>query len=608
MQESHDQGIANQIGPESCVRRREAPGEALTGECADAVSSCEIRQSGVPTPLSEAEGNTAADAHGESAADPAQSQTRDTRRHSMHGSREIPRASDGPLPSDRPEKGTRPTSGMHARGKSDRPVVLKTRSNNGEAGRKSAASAETAEGRGLAKGNARQPTTFRTLSRADVSSELAGVREAARRDRRARFTALLHHVTPELLAASFHALKREAAPGIDGLTWEEYATDLDSRLLDLHERLHCGRYRALPSRRVYIPKADGRLRPLGIASIEDKIAQHAVGTILSQIYEVDFLGLSYGFRPGRGQHDALDAVWIGLVRRKVGWVLDADIRGFFDAIDHRWLMKFVEHRIGDPRMLRLVAKWLRAGVCEDGVRKRVALGTPQGAVISPLLANVYLHYALDLWINRWRKTEASGDVIVVRYADDFVMAFQMKEDAERCLLALRERLATFGLELHPEKTRLIEFGRFAARNRAGRGERRPETFDFLGFTHTCGTTRATGSFTVWRRSSRKRQAAKLRAVKGALRRARHRPVGEQGRWLGAVVMGYMNYHAVPGNLERVDSFKNACARLWLRSLRRRGDRRRMPWIRFRRLLLRHLPRLRVQPPYPSIRFDARHPR
>ena len=399
---------------------------------------------------------------------------------------------------------------------------------------------------------------------------LLGVREAAKRDRKMRFTALLHHVTPELLQASYFELKRSAAPGVDGVTWQEYGRNLEERLDDLHGRIHRGAYWAQPSKRAWIPKADGRQRPLGIAALEDKIVQQAVKTVLEQIYEEDFLGFSYGFRPGRSCHNALDALWVGIMQRKVSWVLDADIRGFFDAIDHEWLLKFLEHRIADRRILRLMRKWLRAGVSEDGKWSRTTVGTPQGAVISPILANVFLHYVFDLWVNQWRKRHARGEVIVVRYADDFVMGFQYRDDAERCLRELRDRLAKFGLELHPEKTRLIEFGRYAAERRSERGEGKPETFNFLGFTHCCGKTRK-GAFTIKRRSIAKRMRAKLQEVKQQLIRQMHRTMIEVGAWLRSVVRGWFNYHAVPGNRQCLDQFRTQVARLWLHVVRRRSQ-------------------------------------
>ena len=434
------------------------------------------------------------------------------------------------------------------------------------------------------------------------------MREAARRDRRARFTALLHHVTIERLKEGFYALKHEAAPGVDGVTWEQYDTDLEERLRDLHRRIHGGTYRARPSRRGFIPKADGRQRPLGIAALEDKIVQQAVVRVLNQIYEVDFLGFSYGFRPRRSQHDALDSLWVGLMRRKVNWVLDADIRGFFDNIDHGWLLKFLEHRIADRRILRLVQQWLEAGVIEDGQWTKTEVGTPQGAVASPLLANVFLHYVFDLWVQQWRTKSATGDVIVVRYADDFVMGFQHRHEAERFLRELGERFDKFGLALHPDKTRLIEFGRFAAENRRKRGERKPETFTFLGFTHICGQIRGSKGFIVKRETATKRLRAKLSEVKGELALRRHEPIPQQGKWLRSVVRGYFNYHGVPGNTAALEAFSTEITRSWLRALRRRGQRRRITWQRFRPHADRWIPRPKTMHPFPDERFDAKHPR
>jgi group II intron reverse transcriptase/maturase len=437
---------------------------------------------------------------------------------------------------------------------------------------------------------------------------LRGVREAAKRDKKLRLTALLHHVTAELLRVSYFALKRSATPGVDGMTWHEYGHDLEERILDLHGRVHRGAYWAQPSKRAWIPKADGRQRPLGIAALEDKIVQQAVKTVLEQIYEEDFLGFSYGFRPGRSCHNALDALWVGVMQRKVGWVLDADIRGFFDAIEHEWLLKFLEHRIADRRILRLVRKWLRAGVSEDGKWSRTTVGTPQGSVISPLLANVFLHYVLDLWVNQWRKRQARGEVIIVRYADDFVMGFQHRDDAERCLRALRKRLVEFGLELHPEKTRLIEFGRYAAERREKRGEGKPETFNFLGFTHGCGTTRK-GAFTIKRKSIAKRLRTKLQEIKMQLVRCMHRPVAELGKWLRSVVRGWMNYHAVPGNIRSLDQFRTQTARLWLHVMRRRSQKgRKWVWERFERLIQRWLPKPKILHPYPNERLIVSNPR
>jgi RNA-directed DNA polymerase len=444
------------------------------------------------------------------------------------------------------------------------------------------------------------------------SRKLLGVREAAQRDKRMRFTALVHHVTVERLRESFYALSREAAPGVDGVTWRAYAgpeeMELDARLVALHEGVQRGTYRAQPSKRAYIPKADGRQRPLGIAALEDKIVQHAVGVVLAQVYEVDFVGFSYGFRPGRSQHAALDALYVGLTRTRVNWVLDADIRGFFDTLDHEWLLKFLEHRIADPRVLRLIRKWLRAGVSEDGTWSRTEVGTPQGAVISPLLANIYLHYVFDVWVQRWRMRHATGEVIVVRYADDIVMGFEHRQDAERCLAAWQARLQRFGLQLHPDKTRLVEFGRFAARDRKRRGESKPETFDFLGFTHICGKTRTSGRFFVRRKSIQKRLRAKLQQVKVELRRRWHEPVLAVGQWLRRVVQGWFNYHAVPCNGASLESFRRQVLWLWFRSLRRRSQRHRLTWRRFWQTYARWIPSAHILHPFPSVRFDANHPR
>ena len=467
--------------------------------------------------------------------------------------------------------------------------------------------AEAGEGRAQMEENIDQPHMLPTQCGKGVSQGLDGVRKAAKERRQERFTALLHHLSVDLLRDSFHALKRQASPGVDGVTWQEYETGLEGRLADLHNRVHRGAYRAQPSRRVYIPKADGRQRPLGIAALEDKIVQQAVVTILKQIYEVDFKGFSYGFRPGRSPHQALDALTVGIQRRHVNWVLDADIRGFFDNMSHEWTMKFVEHRVADRRILRLIQKWLRAGVSEDGQWSGSKVGTPQGAVVSPLLANVYLHYVFDLWIEAWRQKVAAGDVIVVRYADDLVVGFENRTEAERFLEAFRERLAKFGLELHPEKTRLIEFGRFAAQDREKRGVGKPETFTFLGFTHHCGKRRSNGSFIVWRKTAKKRMVAKLHAIKAELRLRMHEPVADVGAWLRKVVNGYYRYHAVPGNIDRLSVFGQRVRRLWWLILRRRSQRR-AAWDRFLPIFTQWLPAPRVLHPYPIVRFLATHPR
>jgi RNA-directed DNA polymerase len=490
----------------------------------------------------------------------------------------------------------------HALEESDRTILSMNQTNKEER-----SSAEPGEKRVRAKENIVQPNTIPTQSGERVSQGLSGVREAAKKRRQERFTTLLHHVNVDLLRDSYYALKRQAAPGVDGVTWQEYETGLESRLTDLHNRVHRGAYRAQPSRRVYIPKADGRQRPLGIAALEDKIVQQAVVTILNQIYEVDFQGFSYGFRPGRSPHQALDALTMGLQRKRVNWVLDADIRGFFDNMSHDWTMKFVEHRVADRRLLRLIQKWLKAGVSEDGQWSENKVGTPQGAVVSPLLANVYLHYVFDLWIEAWRQKVATGDVIVVRYADDLVVGFENRMEAERFLKAFRDRLAKFGLELHPEKTRLIEFGRFAAQDREKRGEGKPETFTFLGFTHYCGKRRSNGAFIVWRKTAKKRMVAKLHALKAELRCRMHEPVAAVGAWLRKVVNGYYRYHAVPGNIDRLSVFGQRLRRLWWLILRRRSQRR-VSWDQLLPVFKRWFPAPRVLHPYPIDRFLATHPR
>ena len=467
--------------------------------------------------------------------------------------------------------------------------------------------AEVVEGRPQTKENTQQSNPNRAQSRDSGPSGLGRVREAAKQDGKLKFTALLHHVSIDLLRQSYHSLKKQAAPGVDGMTWEEYGQDLEERLADLHGQIHRGAYRAQPSRRVWIPKADGRQRPLGIAALEDKLVQSAVGVVLNQIWEEDFLGFSYGFRPGRGQHDALDALWVGIMRKKVNWIIDLDIRSFFDKLQHEWLIKFVEHRVGDKRMVRLIQKWLKAGVLEKTQWTETKEGTPQGAVISPVLANLYLHHVLDLWVEAWRNKQAHGDVIIVRYADDAVLGFEHREEADRFLEQLRERLGKFGLELHSEKTRLIEYGRYAAERRKKRGEGKPETFDFLGFTHICGTNRKTGNFTVHRKTIGKRMAAKLKDLRAKLRQRMHGRVEGTAKWLGQVVRGYFQYHAIPGNWAQMKAFRNDVQRLWYQALRRRSQRSRLTWEKFRERLGSLLPPVQILQPYPDVRFDAKHP-
>lgn len=488
---------------------------------------------------------------------------------------------------------------MHEGGKSDSPVVPVKPPN--KAGRPVA---EVVEERGLAKGNTTRSTRPGHCAGQGVSSGLDRVRETARRDKECRFTALLHHVDLARLRTAYWALSPKAAAGVDGETWGTYGQDLEANLQDLLGRVHAGRYRAKPSRRVYIPKADGRLRPLGIAALEDKILQRAVVEVLNAVYEVDFLGFSYGFRPGRSPHDALDALATGIKRRKVNWVLDADVRDFFTSLDHGWLEKFLEHRIADRRVLRLIRKWLKAGVIEDGNWSETQNGAPQGGSASPLLANVYLHYVLDRWARQWRRRHAHGDMIIVRFADDFVAGFEHQDDAQRFLADLRERFTKFALELHADKTRLIEFGRHAAKNRSVRGLGKPETFDFLGFTHICAKSK-NGWFWLKRVTIPKRMRAKLAEVKDQLKRRQHLPIPEQGRWLASVMRGHFAYYAVPGNTETIQAFRKQATRHWLKALRRRSQRHRLTWKRMNRLVERWLPPARLLHPFPDVRFDAR---
>ena len=486
--------------------------------------------------------------------------------------------------------------------KSD-PSIVATKPGN-KSGRPEAESVEPREG---AKGNAIEPHTHRTQRRISVSPGLDRVRERARQVKKERFTALLHHVTVDLLRMAYLELKRDAAPGVDGVTWHEYGQNLEVSLLDLHGRVHRGTYRALPSRRKFIQKEDGKQRPLGIASLEDKIVQRAVVEILNAIYEQDFMGFSYGFRPGRSQHDALDALAFGIVCTKVSWIVDADVRSFFDSISHDWLIRFVEHRIGDPRMIRLIRKWLKAGVMEGVEWSPSAIGSPQGSVISPMLANIYLHYSFDLWADRWRHRNALGKVVFVRYADDSVAGFQHEHEARRFLEDLHERMKKFALSLHPEKTRIIEFGRFAAERRARRGLGKPETFNFLGFTHICGRSRA-GHFLLNRKTRRDRMRTRLKAIKEELWRRLHQPLQKQGRWLGQVVRGYLAYHAVPTNARSLGVFRQRVLELWRRTLRRRSQRDRCTWAKILQLAAEFLPVVRILHPWPQDRFAVNHPR
>ena len=491
---------------------------------------------------------------------------------------------------------------MHDHEKSDSAIVAEKPTNKAVP-----TAAEPVEPRAGAKGNASQHSTHRTQGRERVSQALERVRQAARQRKKEKFTALLHHISINGLRMAFFALKRDAASGVDGLTWPTYEADLDRNLTDLHERVHRGAYQALPSRRVYIPKPDGRQRPLAVAALEDKIVQGATVAVLNAIYEEDFLGFSYGFRPGRGAHDALDALVVALKSRKVNFILDADIQSFFDTVSREWLIRFLQHRIGDPRIIRLVQKWLKAGVLEDGVVSVSERGTGQGAVISPLLANIYLHYVLDLWAERWRRREARGDMIIVRYADDFIVGFQHKSDAQRFWDDMRKRFEEFSLSLNPDKTRLIEFGRFAADRRAQRGLGKPETFNFLGFTFICERNNR-GQFLVKRITRRDRMRATLREIKEELRRRMHQPIPEQGAWIEQVVRGFFAYHAVPTNGAALKAFYYYVERIWLRTLRRRSQKDRFSWQRMHRLAAHRIPQPRILHPYPDQRIAVTHPR
>jgi RNA-directed DNA polymerase len=488
---------------------------------------------------------------------------------------------------------------MNDHGKSDSPVVPAKPPNNA-----ARAVAEAVEERGLPEGNAASKTRPGRRAGLGAPSALDRVRCIAQQDKDAKFTALLHHVDVDRLRSAYRALRPSAAPGVDGVTWRDYEQDLEGNLRDLHQRVHRGSYRAKPVRRAYIPKRDGRLRPLGVAALEDKIVQRAVVEVLNGIYETDFVGFSYGFRPGRKPHDALDALATGITRGKVSWLLDADIRDYFTSLDQSWLLRFLEHRIADRRILRLIQKWLGAGVIENGIRSNSVEGTAQGASVSPLLANVYLHYVLDLWAHQWRSRRARGEMIIVRFADDYIVGFEHRDDAERFLADLRERFAKFALELHPQKTRLIEFGRFAAERRRTRGLGKPETFEFLGFTHICAKSR-TGRFTLKRVTSKKRLRGKLSEVKAELMQRRHLPIPEQGRWLASVVRGHCNYYAVPSNSDAIIAFRTQATRHWWHALRRRSQRQRLDCTRMNRLANRWLPPARVTHPYPEARFDAR---
>ena len=490
---------------------------------------------------------------------------------------------------------------MNGMEKSDSAIVAVKSANKG-----TSVPAEPMEPRAEPKGNPRGQSTRRAQDRESVSQAAERIRQFVQREPRERLTTLLHHVTVDALRWAFFDLKKDAAAGADGMSWRMYAGGLEGRLADLHDRIHSGAYRATPSRRVNIPKPDGGTRPLGVAAIEDKIVQKAVTeAILTPIYEAEFLGFSYGFRPGRGAHDALDALSVGITRRKINWVVDCDIRAFFDAVSRDWLVRFPEHRIADKRVVRLIIKWLNAGVMEDGKWRDDLRGTPQGSVASPVLANVYLHYVLDLWFHKkWRRYEVRGDAIIVRYADDFVVGFQHKRDAERFLEAVKERFGRFGLDLHPDKTRLIEFGRFAIEDRRKRGQGRPETFDFLGFTHYCAKSRGGDRFQLGRKPVAKRMRRTLKRLKDALRRRMHHDIEDTAKWLGRVLDGWLNYFAVPTSFRYLRQFVARLKRLWLRILRQRSQKDRFTWAKLSALAEMHWPPLTIRHPWPDRRLSV----
>lgn len=488
---------------------------------------------------------------------------------------------------------------MHGHRESDNFIVSEKPANKAALPK---AAAEPVERRELAKGNPREQTKARTQRRSTLQQALSWIRQAIHRDREARLTNLWHHVyAPARLEQSYYRLKRKAAAGVDGVTWAEYGNTLEHNLADLSFRLRQGRYHARPVRRQWIPKSDGRKRPIGIPVLEDKMVQVSATEVLNVVYETEFLGFSYGFRPGRSQHDALDALSVGLVKRKINWVLDADIMGFFDAIDHAWLIKFIEHCIADKRVIRHIKKWLNAGVLEDGKLHRSSEGTPQGGSISPLLANIYLHYVLDLWVGWWRQHQAGGDVIIVRYADDFVIGFQHRHEAEAFQRALSERLGKFNLKLHPRKTRLIEFGRFAVENRKRRGQGKPETFDFLGFTHMCSQTRD-GVFIVRRKTIKERMRRKLQEIKQMLRSRMHWSKGQVGAWLRQVLLGYYRYYGVPLNTASLRAMRYLITRMWFKMLNRRSQKNSVNWEQMNRLVRRWLPPARICHPFPTQRL------
>ena len=600
MKESYTEGLASHSDPESCGGVRKDAAEALTGAHTGRVLSPEnFCNQGADDVKKSGRQNTCM-RHGECASGPAWSETSGTCGNSMRENRESPQLPTGNGPMGRAGKAESRKSAMHGCRQSYNSIVPAKPSN-----KVAQATAEVVEERELTKENTPRQNIPRTQCRKNgMPSALERVRQAAQRSRNEKFSSLMHHITPERLNVSFLELKKNAKPGVDGVTWKQYAKDLDNNVENLYLRLQNGAYRVKPSRRTYIPKPDGRQRPLGIAALEDKIVQRATAEVLNAIYEVDFLGFSYGFRPGRQAHQALDALAIGIRYKKVNWILDADVRDYFGSIDHNWMIKFMEHRIADKRMLRLIRKWLKAGVIEDGKWFASEEGSPQGASISPLLSNVCLHYVLDMWVQQWRQRCSRGEVIIVRWADDFVVGFQYKDDAERFHTELRDRFKKFSLELHPDKTRLIRFGRFARENsKRLDGRKKPETFNFLGFTHCCSLNRK-GKFVIRRITTKKRLKAKLHAVKIELRRRMHQSIGEQAKWLSSVIRGYYQYHAIPRNYKAISTFRYLIKCMWYKTLKHRSQKSRLNWKRMEKIAEAVLPRPRILHPWPEQRYAA----
>ncbi len=602
VQVRYGEEVAIHTGPEPCAFGREALGEASVGESIGQPLSRERLNVLGADAVRKAEGETGGRV---TASAPT------TRRglRPWHVQKLIVRepgylltGQEGESSTGPQWEGEEPKPLTHGREKSDSAIVAGKPANN--AGKPAA---ELVERRAETKGNVGQQSTLRTQGREGVSQALDRIRKAASQRKKERFTALFHHLTIDALREAFYAVRRHAAPGVDGVSWQDYEAELESNLIDLHERVHRGSYRPQPARRQYIPKADGRMRPLAIVALEDKLVQRAVATILEAIFEEDFFDFSYGFRPGRGQHDALDALHVGINSQKVNFILDADIRSFFDTVNREWLARFLRHRIGDERIIRLITKWLTAGVLEDNTISVGDAGTGQGSVISPLLANIYLHYVFDHWVIRWSRHEARGEMIFVRYADDTIVGFRYESDARRFHDAMHARFKEFSLSLHPEKTRLIEFGRFAATRRARQGRGKPETFTFLGFTFICSATRK-GEYQIKRKTRADRMQAKLKEIKEELRRRMHWPIPELGKWLRQVVTGFFAYHAVPTNWEALAAFRFHISVLWKRALERRSNKAKILWKRMVQLADDWLPKPIILHPWPDQRYAVNHPR